>query len=318
MGTTVAVTGAAGFVGSTVCGALLAQGYDVIGIDAFIDYYPRRLKEVNLAGLLGQPGFTFVETDLRWDDLLPCLVGVDVILHAAAMPGLAKSWSNFDLYSSCNLLATQRLAEAARIAGVRKLVYVSTSSVYGAYAVGDESMPTRPVSPYGVTKLAAEHLLEAYHETLDLPVVVLRYFSVYGPAQRPDMAFNIFTEAMLDGLPITVFGDGSASRSSTYIDDCVRATVAAIESGPTGEIFNVGGGEVRTLLESVHLIAETLGTRPHIVYRAPRDGDQVVTAADTSKAGRILGYEPQVRMREGLPAQVQWQRARRRIKEQTG
>lgn len=311
MGSRVVVTGAAGFIGSRLCGELVASGHQVTGIDAFVDYYPRYLKEANLSALLGRPEFTFFEADLRTADLHPLLLGADVVLHAAAMPGLPRSWTQFDLYMTCNLLATQRVAEAARMVGVGKVVYVSTSSVYGEFAVGDESMPTRPVSPYGVTKLAAEHLLQVYHETLDLPVLVLRYFSVYGPAQRPDMAYNIFIEAMLDGRPIVVFGDGRASRSSTYVDDCVRATVAAIESGPTGEVFNIGGGEVASVLDTVGLIAEALDTEPDIVFAEARDGDQRFTAADTSKATRVLGYVPRVALRDGIAAQVQWQRGRR-------
>jgi UDP-glucuronate 4-epimerase len=303
MGMTVLVTGAAGFIGSHLSAALLGRGHRVRALDAFIDYYPRTVKDGNVAGLLADPAFTFVEADLRTHDLLPAVLGCDVVVHAAAMPGLPMSWTRFDLYESCNVVATQRLAEAARTAGVGKLVYISTSSVYGASAVGDESMPTRPVSPYGVTKLAAEHLLAAYHESLELPVCVLRYFSVYGPRQRPDMAYHRFTEALLDGRPLTVFGTGEQSRSSTYVTDCVRATV--------GEVFNVGGGEVVTVLEAVDIIAGLLGTSARLEHAPPRSGDQRSTAADTAKARRVLGYVPRVDPVQGLTAQVGWHLARR-------
>lgn len=311
MGMTVLVTGAAGFIGSHLSAALLGRGHRVRALDAFIDYYPRTVKSGNVAGLLADPAFTFVEADLRTHDLLPAVLGCDVVVHAAAMPGLPMSWTRFDLYESCNVVATQRLAEAARAAGVGKLVYISTSSVYGASAVGDESMPTRPISPYGVTKLAAEHLLAAYHESLELPVCVLRYFSVYGPRQRPDMAYHRFIEALLDGRPLTVFGTGEQSRSSTYVADCVRATVAAVERGPVGEVFNVGGGEVVTVLEAVDIIARVLGTSARLEHGPPRSGDQRSTAADTGKARRVLGYVPRVDPVQGLAAQVSWHLARR-------
>ena len=174
-------------------------------------------------------------------------------------------------------------------------------------------MPTRPVSPYGVTKLAAEYLLLAYRKTFGLPISILRYFSVYGPRQRPDMAYNIFTEAMLDGRPITVFGDGRQSRSNTYIDDCVRATVTAVESGPVGQILNIGGGEVLSVLEAIDIIGAILGVRPHLEFREARHGDQRHTAADINKANTLLGYHPLVSPVEGLQRQVEWQQRQRHV-----
>lgn len=308
---TVLVTGAAGFVGSHLCAQLLDRGDRVVGLDAFIDYYPRHIKEGNLRRLRTRPGFLFEEADLRTTNLYPLLEDVNVVVHAAAMPGLPKSWVDFELYGSCNLLGTQRLAEAARVVGLDKLVYVSTSSVYGANAVGDESLPKRPISPYGVTKLAAEHLLEAYHEAFDLPVVTLRYFSVYGPRQRPDMAYNIFIERLLAGDPLTIFGDGHQTRSNTFVDDCVRGTVAAIDRGPVGEVFNIGGGQVVSVLDTVRIIEETLGVRADITHVAAREGDQRCTAADTGHAQRLLGYRPEVAPAEGVKLQVAWQQERR-------
>ena len=307
----VLVTGAAGFVGSHLCEELVRRGHAVVGLDAFIDYYPRHFKQENISAVLGRPSFTFREADLRFADLEPIVEGCDVVVHAAAMPGLPRSWTDFDKYESCNLTGTQRLAEACRKTGVGKLVHISTSSVYGACAVGDEGMPTRPVSPYGVTKLAAEHLLLAYQETFGLPICILRYFSVYGPRQRPDMAYNIFAEAMLDERSITVFGDGHQSRSNTYIADCVAATVAAAEDGPVGEILNIGGGEVLNVLEAIDIIGGILGVRPRLEFVAARHGDQRQTAADISKARRLLGYSPAVSPADGLRTQVEWQRRRR-------
>jgi nucleoside-diphosphate-sugar epimerase len=177
--------------------------------------------------------------------------------------------------------------------------------------VGDETTPTRPVSPYGVTKLAAEHLALAYHSEFGLPVVILRYFSIYGPRQRPEMAYSVFTEALLDGRPLTVFGDGAQSRSNTYVSDCVAGTIAALDRGQTGEIYNIGGGEEIKLLDAIGIIADEIGVEPRLVFEPARVGDQRRTAADVSKARRDLGYEPVVGPDEGLRRQVGWQAAER-------
>ncbi len=241
------VTGAAGFIGSHLCERLIALGHDVVGLDAFIPYYPRSFKEANLQTLRKQSRFTFHELDLRHDSLDAALAGTQVVIHLAAMAGLTRSWTDFDLYASCNLTATQRLLEAVRKnAALQRFLYISTSSVYGRYSSGDETLPTRPISPYGVTKLASENLCRAYAEEQGLPLVVLRYFSVYGPRQRPDMGYNRFIQALLRNEPITVYGDGLQVRGNTYIDDCVAATVAAVEALP-GETYNVGGGETASV-----------------------------------------------------------------------
>lgn len=305
----IVVTGAAGFIGSHLCEQLLALGHDVLGIDAFIDYYPRRIKELNLAPVAAHPQFRFVEADLRTDPLDGLMEGVDAVVNQAAMAGLMRSWRDLEAYSSCNILGLQRLVEACQRAGVRRFVQASTSSVYGRDAVGDETQPTRPVSPYGITKLAAEHLLAAHAAAFDFPAIVLRYFSVYGPRQRPDMAYHIFIDAVMHGRPITVYGDGRQSRSNTYISDCVAGTIAALERARIGDVYNLGGGEEITLLRAIQLIAEAVGATPQIRHEAARPGDQMRTWADTAKAREAFGYRPSVAATEGMRAQVSWQAA---------
>ncbi|MEO6577402.1 MAG: NAD-dependent epimerase/dehydratase family protein [Candidatus Limnocylindria bacterium] len=305
------VTGAAGFVGSHLAEQLIADGHEVIGLDAFTDYYPRPIKERNLAGLLRWPRFRFHEIDLRTDDLEPVLDGVDAVVNQAAMAGLMRSWTDFESYVSCNVLGLERLIASSRGAGVRRFIQISTSSVYGADAVGDEDVPTRPVSPYGVTKLAAEKLVLAHVAVHGFPAAILRYFSIYGPRQRPDMAYNIFTEALIDGRPIVVFGDGLQSRSNTFISDAVAGTVSAIECAEVGGVYNIGGGQEITLLDAIEIIADELATTPRIRHEAARPGDQRRTWADVGRARRELDYVPGVAPAEGLRAQVRWQVALR-------
>jgi nucleoside-diphosphate-sugar epimerase len=301
------VTGAAGFIGSHLCDRLLRDGCEVVGVDGFIPFYPRAQKESNLAGPRDDPRFTFYAVDLRSDPLDPCLEDVEVVFHLAAMPGLPRSWTDFDLYESCNVTATQRLLEAVtRRGGLRRFVYASTSSVYGRFATGDESLPTRPISPYGVTKLAAENLCRAYAEERGLPLVVLRYFSVYGPRQRPDMGYHRFVQALLAGKPITVCGDGLQVRGNTYVDDCVAATVAAANALP-GETYNVGGGEAVSVWDVIGKLERILGNKAVIRQDAARPGDQRHTCADTGKLMRHLGWQLRVGLDEGLARQVAWQ-----------
>lgn len=300
------VTGAAGFVGSHLCEQLLAEGHGVAGLDAFIDSYPRVVKERNLAELRRHPRFAFHELDLRTDPLEPVLDGVDAVINEAAMAGLSRSWGEMELYTGCNLLAVRRLVDACRAQGVRRFLQISTSSVYGVEAAGDESILTRPVSPYGVTKLAAEHLVLAYVDAFGFPAAILRYFSIYGPRQRPDMAYHIFIEALRAGRPITVYGDGRQSRSNTFVTDCVRGTVQALGGAETGEVYNIGGGEVITLAEAIEITADALGVRPVVRHGPARPGDQRHTRADTTKARLAFGYRPAVSPREGLRVQVDW------------
>lgn len=302
----VVVTGAAGFIGSHLCEALVAAGHEVVGIDCFTDYYARADKEANLSVALALPAFSFVEADLRSDSLEPLLDGADAVVNEAATPGLVLSWDDFDRYQSTNLSAVKRLIDACLEVDVGHFVQASTSSVYGAEATGPEGSTTLPVSPYGVTKLAAEHLLRAHSETFGLPLTILRYFSIYGPRQRPDMAYRIFCERMLRGQPITVFGDGAQSRSNTYVADCVAATIAALARPADGAIFNIGGGREITLIEAISILSGHLGVEPEIDYQEARRGDQRRTVADIERATRLLGWVPLVEPEEGLLEEVRW------------
>jgi nucleoside-diphosphate-sugar epimerase len=301
------VTGSAGFIGSHLCERLVRDGHTVVGIDAFLPCYPRAVKEANLTTLREQSAYAHLTLDLRSDPLDAALDGIEAVFHLAAAPGLAKSWTDFEHYQSCNLTATQRLLEAARhVRTMRRFICASTSSVYGRFSAGDETMPTRPISPYGLTKLAAENLCRVY-EAFDLPVVVLRYFSVYGPRQRPDMGYHRFIAALLANEPITVFGDGMQIRGNTYIDDCVAATVSALHA-PVGETYNVGGGETASVWDILGKLEKIIHRKAVIRRAPPRPGDQRSTCADTSKLRRHLGWEPRTTLNDGLTRQVNWQR----------
>jgi nucleoside-diphosphate-sugar epimerase len=303
------VTGAAGFIGSHLCERLLQSGHEVIGLDAFIPYYPRTLKVANLAVAQAHSQFSFLEIDLRHDDLSGAVRGVEAVFHLAAMAGLPKSWTDFALYESCNLTATQRLLAAFDGArSLRRFVYASTSSVYGRYATGDEGLPTRPISPYGVTKLAAEQLCRAHAEELGLPLTVLRYFSVYGPRQRPDMGYHRFIDALLHSQPITVFGDGQQVRGNTFITDCIDATMLALQAMP-GETYNVGGGETASVWDVLRKLEVLTGRKANVQQARPRPGDQRSTCADTTRLTRHLGWMPHVRLDDGLARQVDWQKS---------
>jgi len=304
------VTGAAGFIGSHLCEQLLVRGHKVIGVDTFIPYYPRTLKESNLVSLRDFPDFTFHEFDLRRDELTPLLKNVEVVFHLAAMAGLMRSWCDFNLYMTCNIEVTQRLLEAARLNETEHFIHGSTSSVYGRFATGDEESPLEPVSPYGVTKLAAEHLCRAYARNFDVPLTILRFFSVYGPRQRPDMAYNIFIRALLHNEPITIYGDGEQSRSNTFISDCVHGVLLAFEkrAQSIGNTFNLGGGEVVTIKRVLEILAELTGKSPRVIFAQARPGDQRHTAANINKAQCLLGYTPGTSVMRGLQAQVEWQR----------
>jgi nucleoside-diphosphate-sugar epimerase len=302
----IVVTGAAGFIGSHLSEALVQAGHEVVGLDAFIPYYPREYKEANLRNLIGHPAFTFHEIDLRTADLAPLIEGASLVINEAAMPGLPRSWTDFSLYDTCNLLAVQRLAAACQETGVKRFLQASTSSIYGAHAVGDERLPQHPVSPYGVTKLAAEYLLGAYAESYRLEVVILRYFSVYGPRQRPDMAYHLFVEDLRRGHTLVVYGDGLQSRSATFVDDCVQATMLAMDGAEPGQAYNIGGGQAITLNAAISLLAEELGVEAVLDHRPPRPGDQRHTFANTNKARDTFGYQARVLPQEGLRRQVAW------------
>jgi len=304
------VTGAAGFIGSHLCEALLEKGHDVVGLDAFIPYYPRPVKEMNLKSLLRHGRFQFIEADLRKDDLAEAVSDCEVIFHLAAMAGLVKSWSELALYSSCNILGTQQLLEAARYEGTPHFIQVSTSSAYGREATGPETSPLTPISPYGITKLAAEQLCFAYQENFGVPITVLRYFSVYGPRQRPDMGYNILIRCLMENKPFMKYGDGEQTRSNTYVADCVNATLLVFENRDAvlGEVFNVGGGEIVSLNAVINMLEEIMGKEAVIEMRDPRPGDQQHTSANIDKIKTILGYTPMTSVRDGLQAQVKWQK----------
>ena len=305
------VTGAAGFIGSHLVERLLKEGHTVTGVDCFIPYYDRSIKDRNLSAFSGHERFRFVERDLRKDDVKDVLDGADAVFHLAAMPGLMKSWDDFPLYSTCNLEATQRLLDAARDTTLPHFIHISTSSVYGREATEPEDSPTCPFSPYGITKLAAENLCRAYEANFKTPITILRYFSVYGPRQRPDMAYNILTRALLDEKSFPMFGDGEQTRSNTYVADCVDATYRAAvhRDAALSQVFNVGGGEIISLNDVVTLLEELTGKKARIERKPARPGDQKHTAANIEKARRLLGYNPTTGVREGLAAEVAWIKA---------
>jgi UDP-glucose 4-epimerase len=303
------VTGAAGFIGSHVAESLLADGAEVIGIDCFTDYYPRSAKEANLVPLRDHEGFRLVEGRLQNLDLGPLLEGADSVYHLAAQAGVRASWGrDFALYTDHNVLASQRLLEAALGAGRPRVVYASSSSVYGVTPTLPlrEDGPCQPISPYGVTKLAAEHLAVLYHRTYGLPTVSLRYFTVFGPRQRPDMAFRRFFKAARVGETIRVFGDGRQTRDFTFVSDIVAATRAAAVSGRPGSVYNVGGGE-RVELNHVLELIEQISARPlQIQHEETQKGDMRDTFADTTAARRDLGFQARVGLAEGLAREWDW------------
>jgi nucleoside-diphosphate-sugar epimerase len=303
------VTGAAGFIGSHLVDGLLADGHEVVGIDAFVDYYPRATKEQNLSQARQSSAFRLIDGRLQDLDLQPLLEGASQIFHLGAQAGVRASWGReFQLYADHNVLATQRLLEAATTAGSPRLVYASSSSVYG----DSPSLPLRedsaclPVSPYGVTKLAAEHLGRLYWRCEGLPVVSLRYFTVYGPRQRPDMAFNRFLTAARDGLPVRVFGDGEQTRDFTFVADAVAATRAAADRGEPGAVYNVGGGERVSVNQVLSRIQRISGRTLRVVREEAQKGDMRDTFADTSAARRDLGFRSTLDLDAGLEREWAW------------
>jgi nucleoside-diphosphate-sugar epimerase len=303
------VTGAAGFIGSHLCERLLQLGHLVVGIDSFNPYYGRPFKVQNLRDASAHKNYLFCEADLRTDPLEAELCDADYVFHLAAMPGLTQSWIQFDEYWTCNVVATQRLLETLRQKNrsLKKLIFASTSSVYGKFASGDESLPTRPISPYGVTKLAAEQLGRSYCDGFGLPVVTMRFFSVYGPRQRPDMAYHRFIQAMEKNQPITLYGDGMQVRGNTYVGDCVEAVLLGMDAH-AGEIYNIGGGEMVSVWDVLKKLETITGKTLNIHREEARIGDQRHTFADTTKLKRHLGWEPRVGLDEGLKRQWLWQR----------
>jgi nucleoside-diphosphate-sugar epimerase len=303
------VTGVAGFIGSTLAERLLADGAEVMGIDCFTDYYPRPVKERNLAALRGQPAFQFVETTIAAADLGRLVSDRTHVFHLAAQAGVRKSWGrDFSTYTTNNIEATQLLLEALVGSGIERLVYASSSSVYGdavAIPMREDALP-QPVSPYGVTKLSAEQLCHLYFVNHGLPTVSLRYFTVYGPRQRPDMGFHRFLTAAIHDRPITVFGDGEQTRDFTFVTDAVGATVAAATRGTPGRVYNIGGGSRVSVNEVLEMIGRVTGRRLQVVVDPVQKGDMRHTYADTSLARAEIGYQPAVGLEQGLTAEFRW------------
>ncbi len=308
----VLVTGVAGFIGSHLAERLLDEGHVVCGVDVFTPYYDERRKRANLAGLLGHPSFELLEIDLRTADLGPVLAGTEVVFHQAGQPGVRLSWSDgFRDYVEHNVLATQRLLEASREVSLQRFVYASSSSVYGRaerFPVLETDLPL-PESPYGVTKLAAEHLTQLYAYNFGVPTVSLRYFTVYGPRQRPDMAIQRLVEAAVAGRPFTLFGDGSQQRDFTYVGDVVAANLAAATAVVDhGSVFNVAGGGSVSMREVVDLVQAVSGSGLRVEHDASQPGDVRRTSGDTESAARELGWYPEVSLERGIAAHVEWYR----------
>jgi len=304
------ITGVAGFIGSTLADRLLADGEDVVGIDCFTDYYPRDDKERNLGGALAHPRFRFVESRIQDVDLPALLRDRTHVFHLAAQAGVRKSWGrDFAIYTVNNIEATQALLEAAcGVPGLEKFVYSSSSSVYGdlvAMPMREDALP-QPVSPYGVSKLAAEQLCYLYYSNYGVPTVSLRYFTVYGPRQRPDMGFHKFLRATILGEPITVFGDGDQTRDFTFVSDAVAANVAAAKQGVPGRVYNIGGGSRVSVNDVLEMIGRIAGRKPLVNVDPVQKGDMRHTYADTSLARADLGYQPTVGLEEGLAAEYHW------------
>jgi UDP-glucuronate 4-epimerase len=295
------VTGSAGFIGSHLAESLLAADHDVVGIDCFTDYYDPSLKEENARGIDVQ------RLDLAEDAL--DFSGFDGIFHLAAQPGVRSFGDVFSNYVRRNLLASQRLFEAASRDGVR-VALASTSSIYGiaeTYPTPESAVPA-PISPYGITKLAVEHLAAAYERSFGLDVVTLRYFTVFGPRQRPDMAFTRIAFALAEGRPFDLYGDGSQTRSFTYVSDVVEATVAAMERG--SGIYNVGGALEASMREAIETFERVAGRPLNLREHAAVPGDQRRTSADTTRIRSDLGWEPRVSLEEGVAAHWEWAAAR--------
>ena len=303
----VLITGCAGFVGSHLTEKMLEMGHSVIGIDCFKDYYPKRYKEKNIENSLNDNNFELIEANILDIDVFP---EVDYIFHQAAQAGVRKSWGkSFKEYTDDNILGTQKLLEWYKNKKIEKLIYASSSSVYGdaILPMSEESM-LKPMSPYGVTKLAAENLCHLYYKNYGVPIVSLRYFTVYGPRQRPDMAIHLFVKAILENELIKIYGDGNQTRDFTYISDVVDANLRAAFSNAKGEIFNVGGGNRITVNDLIRVIENTIGIKANLDYIEKQKGDVKDTLAKSVKI-RELGWEPKIGIQEGIKNFVDWYKA---------
>ncbi|MBC7644119.1 MAG: GDP-mannose 4,6-dehydratase [Thermoleophilia bacterium] len=309
------VTGCAGFIGSSITDSLLADGHEVVGVDCFTEYYDVARKHANLGAAKSHDRFSLLTIDLAHDDLPALLAEVDGVFHQAAQAGVRASWgTEFSTYTECNVLATQRLLEHLVVTApgnLPRVVYASSSSVYGnamARPTIETALPA-PVSPYGVTKLAAEHLCDTYHHNFGVPAIALRNFTVFGERQRPDMAFNKFSRAALTHQPITIYGDGHQSRDFTYIGDIVAANRLAMAAShlETGT-FNIGGGVIVTVRDVLELLEAIVGHKLDVTFGDTQPGDVRHTSADTYRAHEMLGFAPQVALADGLAREVEWMR----------
>nr|WP_277394590.1 NAD-dependent epimerase/dehydratase family protein [Blastococcus litoris] len=305
------VTGCAGFVGSTLVEQLLAAtDWEVIGLDSLTDYYSPELKRRNLETAQKSDRFSFVHADLNRIDLAGLVQSVDHVFHQAGQPGVRSSWgTEFDIYIDSNISATQKLLEASRSAELKSFVYASSSSIYGdarAYPTRETDVPS-PLSPYGATKLAAEHLCSLYAANFGVPTVSLRYFTVYGPRQRPDMAFTRLVRSAIEGRPFDVYGDGSQIREFTHVSDIVRANILAATAGlPPGRVINLSGGSSVSLTEVIDVVQSIHGSPLNLRYRDSLPGDVKRTGGSTELAGKLLGWRPEIQLQEGLKSQYDW------------
>ncbi|MEW6457284.1 MAG: NAD-dependent epimerase/dehydratase family protein [Acidobacteriota bacterium] len=302
------VTGAAGFIGSHLCERLLAEGNVVIGVDSFSDYYSPIIKEKNIKSILGNKNFLFLRGKMEEMEIEKILKGCDGVFHLAAQPGVRKSWGlDFEVYVRTNVLLTQKILEVLKNIPVKKFIYASSSSVYGNAGIPfRENSELKPVSPYGVTKLAGENLCFLYFENFKIPVISLRYFTVYGPRQRPDMGFHKFFLSILDGREIEVYGDGNQSRDFTYIDDVINGTISSYYYGVAGEVYNIGGGTNIRLNSIFPLFENITGRKIRIKYLKEVSGDVRHTQADYLKAQRDLKFKPNGKLEDGLEKQWKW------------
>lgn len=307
----VLITGAAGFIGSHLSQRCLEHGHSVVGIDSLTPYYDPTCKLANLAQIGQHPAWSFVEADLADADLFDFLDGIDIVFHLAAQPGVRASWGQtFEAYVTSNVTAMQRLLEASTAARVERFVFASSSSVYGdaeRLPTGEDT-PLQPISPYGATKALGEHLCRLYHRSYALPVVMLRYFTVYGPRQRPDMAFNKLIRAALEQNEIVIYGDGEQTRDFTFVSDAVDGTIAAAQGGQPGAVYNLGGGTRTSMNEVLEMIGEITGEQLDIRRVEAQAGDARDTAADTLRARTQLGFMPSRSLYDGLAEQVAWHR----------
>jgi nucleoside-diphosphate-sugar epimerase len=311
----VLVTGAGGFIGSHLAQVCLERGHRVLGIDSFTSYYEPELKRANVTQMDEHGAWTFLEGDLMELDLASLLDGIEVVFHLAAQPGVRASWGQtFGAYVDSNVTALQRLLEASRSVALERFVFASSSSVYGdaERLPTSEEAPLQPISPYGATKALGEHLCRLYHRNHALPTVTLRYFTVYGPRQRPDMAFNKLIRAALEQEEIVIYGDGGQTRDFTFVGDTVDGTIAAAENGQPGAVYNLGGGARTSMNEVLEMIADLTGEELNVRRAAVQAGDARDTAADTSRARAQLGFAPSCSLYRGLGEQVAWHRDERR------